>query len=246
MYIHFKVKLAVEAAYNLLSFAYRADLHGNIAKYLSNHYHDDLATYASLIANHWTKVVENVKDINIKYHAAKQAILLLQKAALEAKRQGSDIDVVVSLEQAMSLFEILPNTQKDIQILIIFLKELIPVCLSIRGPRKTLIYAERLYKLNPSNQNQFTLTILQWLCIHYTKHKLHEQVLLPLAYKIQDISLAIKNNNDSYDHLIIKAEAKHILSIQLLLLGKFQQARLSLDDFLLYILNIYIIIMIII
>src|SRR5262249_48222629 len=79
-----------EAAYGLLLFAQRRELHRTIAEWYEQTFGDDLAPFFPLLAHHWSKA-----------EATAKAIEYLENAGEQAMREGAYQEALASFRQAV-------------------------------------------------------------------------------------------------------------------------------------------------
>ncbi len=90
----FKHVLTQEAAYGLMLFAQRRELHRVVAEWYERIFGEDLSLHYPLLAHHWSKAEDSAK-----------AIEYLEKAGEHALRQGACREALTSFQEAVRLHE---------------------------------------------------------------------------------------------------------------------------------------------
>ena len=92
----FKHSITQEAAYELLPFAQRRELHRSVAEWHENHQEEDLASVFALLAHHWTSA-----------EVSEKALHYLEKAGEQAERNYAYKEVARFFARALELDEAL-------------------------------------------------------------------------------------------------------------------------------------------
>lgn len=98
----FKHAITQEAAYDLMLFAQRRDLHRAVAEWLESHYADDLSPFYGLLAHHWREA-----------QAFDRAIDYLELAGEEALRSYANEEAIRFFGEALHLSGREPQGQPD-------------------------------------------------------------------------------------------------------------------------------------
>ena len=109
----FKHAVTQEVAYNLMLYSQRRKLHQAVAEWIEESHTDNLESYYTLLAHHWTQAAE-MPETTQDESAIKKAVDYLDKAGEQALQNYANAEAIQFLSQALEWDARLPNpTGKD-------------------------------------------------------------------------------------------------------------------------------------
>ncbi|HSH05837.1 MAG TPA: adenylate/guanylate cyclase domain-containing protein [Anaerolineae bacterium] len=159
----FKNMMIEQAAYNLMTFAQRQQLHRQVAEWYEKNYAADLAPYYPLLAHHWREAVVGHYDNS---HMVYKAIFYLRRAGDTAAHIYANVEAIAYYNQALELTHHLPaemrqdnNIQAEIKSLYLVLGAVLVS--SERGGEALDIYRELVSMAREDENDDWLLAGLQ-------------------------------------------------------------------------------------
>ncbi len=106
----FKHAVTQEAAYNLMLFSQRRQLHQAVAEWIEQSNEKNIESFYTLLAHHWTQAAE-ITDTTDKDHAARKAVEYLEKAGEQAMQNYANQEAIQFFKQVLELDSKLPKSQ---------------------------------------------------------------------------------------------------------------------------------------
>ena len=104
----FKHAVTQEVAYNLMLYSQRRKLHQAVAQWIEESHADNIESYYTLLAHHWSHAAE-MPETNQDESAIRKAIEYLDKAGEQALQNHANTEAIQFLSQALELDTRLPR-----------------------------------------------------------------------------------------------------------------------------------------
>ncbi|MEW6240343.1 MAG: adenylate/guanylate cyclase domain-containing protein [Chloroflexota bacterium] len=98
----FKHAVTQEAAYNLMLYSQRRELHQAVAEWIEMHYAHDLSSYYTLLAYHWTQAAK-MQEGHANRRVAEKALEYIEKAGDQSLNNFANTEAVHFFTDALSL-----------------------------------------------------------------------------------------------------------------------------------------------
>ncbi len=98
----FKHAVTQEAAYNLMLYSQRRELHQAVAEWIEVHYAHDLGSYYTLLAYHWTQAAK-MQEGHVDRRIAEKALEYIEKAGDQSLNNFANTEAVHFFNDALSL-----------------------------------------------------------------------------------------------------------------------------------------------
>lgn len=96
----FKHAVTQEVAYNLMLFSQRRQLHRAVAEWIEENHGDNIESYYTLLAHHWTQAAE-MPDANRNEFTVNKALEYLEKAGEQAMQNYANAEAIQFFGQAL-------------------------------------------------------------------------------------------------------------------------------------------------
>ncbi|NTU54696.1 MAG: AAA family ATPase [Anaerolineales bacterium] len=104
----FKHAVTQEVAYNLMLYSQRRQLHQAVAEWIEQNHSDNLESYFTLLAHHWTQAAE-MPDVSRNELAIEKAVDYLEKAGDQAMQNYANSEAIQFYTQALEWDSRLPT-----------------------------------------------------------------------------------------------------------------------------------------
>lgn len=98
----FKHAITQEAAYNLMLYSQRRELHQAVAEWIENHYAHDISSYYTLLAHHWAQAAK-MQEGRVNRRVAEKAIEYMEKAGDQSLNNFANTEAVHFFSDVLAL-----------------------------------------------------------------------------------------------------------------------------------------------